>query len=517
MKTTKKLIVMTKAELIALIIALQKEMESLKAENTRLKKIPPKPDIKPSKLGKEEKPKKQRRPLVRQKASKAFEPTESITIKTDSPSDSVVFKGFRTYDVQEIITRVKHIRFYLACWELPDGRTFTEEVPTGYKGSHFGPELRQHVIYQAHQNRVPQKKIQQELLDKGIQISVGQIDAILANETVKFSQEYNEILPAGLSTSKHIHVDDTGARHKGKNGYTTVVCNNVFTYLKSTDSKSRINFLKILTMEENPLYTLNQTACEYAQKQGLQKGAQAWFESQMNGSYTEQEFKELISTKNFSTHVKRVLEEACLYARGRENGLPLGIKIVSDGAGQFKVMDHHSSCWIHAERALKKMVPVNDEEDAEIKRIRGLVWDYYADLLEYQNAPSAEKKACLLEKFDAIFSTPTKGFQLAPVLKRFRDNKNELLVVLDHSYVPLENNLAERDLRHIVIKRKISGGTRSDLGKKSRDVFGSLLKTCQKNGVSSWSYLGDRIKKAELIPNLGDIIRSKNVTPACAP
>jgi len=33
--------------------------------------------------------------------------------------------------------------------------------------------------------------------------------------------------------------------------------------------------------------------------------------------------------------------------------------IVSDDAGQFNVFDH-AWCWIHAERAINKLIPLND-------------------------------------------------------------------------------------------------------------------------------------------------------------
>ncbi|GAM52221.1 hypothetical protein EBME_0684 [bacterium endosymbiont of Mortierella elongata FMR23-6] len=42
-------------------------------------------------------------------------------------------------------------------------------------------------------------------------------------------------------------------------------------------------------------------------------------------------------------------------------------------------------------------------------------------------------------------------------------------------------------------KQKISGGTRSELGRQCRDTFFSLKKTCRKLGISFWDYLTDRI------------------------
>ena len=45
--------------------------------------------------------------------------------------------------------------------------------------------------------------------------------------------------------------------------------------------------------------------------------------------------------------------------------------------------------------------------------------------------------------------------------------------------VPADNNLAERSLRPLVIMRKISGGTRSDEGSKTRLTLASLFGTWQ--------------------------------------
>ena len=47
-------------------------------------------------------------------------------------------------------------------------------------------------------------------------------------------------------------------------------------------------------------------------------------------------------------------------------------------------------------------------------------------------------------------------------------------LVLDQPETPLTNNESERDIRSIVIKRKVSAGTRSDDGKDSRDTLKAL-------------------------------------------
>jgi len=92
-------------------------------------------------------------------------------------------------------------------------------------------------------------------------------------------------------------------------------------------------------------------------------------------------------------------------------------------------------------------------------------------------------------------------------------NKTELLLVLDRPEVPLHTNGSERDLRPQVIRRKISGGTRSELGRACRDAFLGLLLTCAKLGVSFWDYLGHRLGvPGAATPYLPDLVRLRSAT-----
>ncbi|WP_246539938.1 hypothetical protein [sulfur-oxidizing endosymbiont of Gigantopelta aegis] len=70
------------------------------------------------------------------------------------------------------------------------------------------------------------------------------------------------MLTAGINNSTYIHVDDTGSRHDGKNGYCTHVGNETFAWFSSTRYKSRINFLQLLRGAAVD-YTLNDAALDY--------------------------------------------------------------------------------------------------------------------------------------------------------------------------------------------------------------------------------------------------------------
>ncbi|MGC1954662.1 MAG: transposase [Gammaproteobacteria bacterium] len=96
---------------------------------------------------------------------------------------------------------------------------------------------------------------------------------------------------------------------------------------------------------------------------------------------------------------------------------------------------------------------------------------------------------------------------LNQALRRLERNKAELLLVLEKPWLPLHNNLSERDIREYVKKRKISGSTRSAPGQRCRDTFASLKKTCRKHRISFWDYLKDRVSQTNAILPLPEMIR----------
>ena len=116
-------------------------------------------------------------------------------------------------------------------------------------------------------------------------------------------------------------------------------------------------------------------------------------------------------------------------------------------------------------------------------------------------------------RFDELFTTQTHSMSLNSALQRIHHNKAELLLVLERPEIPLHNNLSENAIREYVKRRKISGSTRSEAGRRCRDTFTSLKKTCRKLGVSFWRYLLDRIGRTGRIPRLSELIRHQAISP----
>ena len=131
--------------------------------------------------------------------------------------------------------------------EGPDGEYIVGKLPEHVE-RHFGKTLKCFILYQYYHCHVTQPLIYERLLDMGVDISKGKINEIIVEEKDPFQLEKEDILKAGLETSSYVNVDDTGARHDGKNGCCTHVGNEKFAYFESTESKSRINFRFIVNL-----------------------------------------------------------------------------------------------------------------------------------------------------------------------------------------------------------------------------------------------------------------------------
>jgi hypothetical protein len=348
------------------------------------------------------------------------------------------------------------------------------------------------------------------LHDLEIAISSGQLNNLLTEEQEIFHAEKDALLEAGLQVSTHIQTDDTSARHDGKNGYCTFIGNEFFSWFKSTDSKSRENFLELLRAGHTD-YVLNAGALEYMEQHKLPLCKLALLEE--NKHFADKpEWEAYLQQVGITgpRHIQ-IATEGALTGSLLAHGFSATMGIVSDDAGQFNVF-RHALCWIHAERGINKLVPLNPTHTKHIAWARTQVWDLYADLKAYKTdtaLQTPEFQAEIHARFDEVCRTRTHYQALNQQLKRMAHNKGELLRVLDDPKLPLHNNLSESDIREYVSRRKTSGSTRSENGRRCRDTFTSLKKSCQKLGISFWQYLRDRVAQVNAIPSLADALRAK--------
>jgi hypothetical protein len=497
--------------LLEIIQQQAEQIQQLRDEIAILKGLKPRPKIKPSRLEDDQaKAKYQggKRPGSAKRSKNAeLKVTDEVLLPVvDAPPGSTV-KGYEEIIVQDLEIKAKVIRYRRQRMQLPNGETVLAPLPAGVQG-HFGPELLAYILMQHHHNGVTQPLLLEELHERGIDISAGQLSRILTEDKEAFHQEKEELLPAGLQSSSYINVDDTGARHQGKNGYCLHIGNELFCFFESTDSKSRWNFLEILR-RPNTDYVINDITVAYWQRQEL---AVALIDKLCAGP---QEFADAPAWQarlaelgiSGERHV-RIATEGTLLGSLIAHGVSPELAVMSDGAPQFVVL-LHLLCWIHLERLLARMIPFSEPHRQAIEKIRDRIWELYRALKAFRENPDPAHIPELEARFDALVNLQTDFTTVDGVLKHMADHKPELIRVLQQPELPLHNNLSESHLREYVKKRKISGGTRSASGRRCRDTFASLKKTCRCLGLSFWQYLLDRIKKLGQIPALSDLIRQR--------
>jgi hypothetical protein len=496
------------------IIRLQQErIRQLEDEIARLKGLKPRPRIAPSSLESPPRPPRDphaKRPGSAKRAKTAqLTVTEEIVIRLSDIPPEAVFKGYEDFVVQDLILQPRVIRYRREHWLTPDGKSLVAPLPAEVlPGSHYGVDLICFILHQYHHQHVTQPLLLEQLHQLGIDISAGELCRLITEGKDAFHQEKAELLPAALAVSAYVEVDDTGARHRGHTGACTQVGNELFASFTSTGSKSRLNFLEVLRGPRTD-YVINQAAVAYWRRQRLPL---AMVDRLRRGP---RRFAELAAWR---AHLRRtgiagprhvrIASEGALLGSLIAQGVSPELVVLSDGAGQYDVLAH-AACWIHAERPLARMIPYSEAHRAAIAEVRGEVWELYQDLKRYRRYPEPSRRPDLEARFDAVCGQRTGFPSIDGVLKEMRAHRAALLRVLERPCVPLHTNLSERHLRDYVKKRKISGGTRSESGRRARDTFASLKKTCRELGVNFWAYLQDRVRGVGRIPRLADLIRRK--------
>src|SRR5450631_3835911 len=284
------------------------------------------------------------------------------------------------------------------------------------------------------------------------------------------------------------------------------------TWFRTRSSKSRLNFLDLLRAGYTD-YVLNDAAYDYMRNQGLPAATIARLKAEPETRFSDKAAWQAhlerlgFNALKVTPEPVRVATEGASWGSVQAHEFLCDAVILSDDAGQFNI-GRHALCWVHAERLVHKLDTFNDQHrDAQtrvrglsaltacrcIGPLRGLIWDFYADLKAYQLKPGKRRASTLRARFDRIFLRRTGFVTLDRLLARLHANKAELLMVLERPEIPLHTNGSENDIRCYVTRRKISSGTRSDLGRDCRDAFLGLAKTCARHGVAFWDYLGSRL------------------------
>lgn len=159
---------------------------------------------------------------------------------------------------------------------------------------------------------------------------------------------------------------------------------------------------------------------------------------------------------------------------------PRGV-LVRDDYGAYKHLNMpQQSCWAHLLRNSREKAEKENSSE-EMKNLHQALKEIFRQLKDCVENISLTERKKRYPDFKVKIKNIIHSKYICPDTQKIQTriaNQNEnLITALLYDNVPLTNNIAERNIRKMVVTRKISGGSQSNLGAKTHAVNLSIVKT----------------------------------------
>jgi len=171
----------------------------------------------------------------------------------------------------------------------------------------------------------------------------------------------------------------------------------------------------------------------------------------------------------------------------------------------------HQYCFVHIVRDLKNLT-TEFPDDPEVKRFRSDLMPLLKRSIKLtkKSRPPPDQYKLKAEKLKMDIMTICRQQANHPGVQKFqnifRENEDRLFQWVTYPGVPCENNHAERNLRPVVISRKLSFGCQSERGMKTREIIMSVLHTVGCRGIDAQVFLETILNAICQDPN-SDVVR----------
>ena len=178
----------------------------------------------------------------------------------------------------------------------------------------------------------------------------------------------------------------------------------------------------------------------------------------------------------------------------------LGVMVVDGWGAYLSIISEQQSCMAHLLRKIRKFYksfPGLKEIAAFYVKFRRIIKD--GERLQSLREEFGEEKfsrrfSRLEARLEELLRWPNPDSVLQGVIDKVRRQQPRILTFVCHPGVPCHNNFAEYLIRMGVLKRKISGGSKSREGAKAYAVLLSIHTTCKLRKIPFLRFLKESLK-----------------------
>ena len=187
-----------------------------------------------------------------------------------------------------------------------------------------------------------------------------------------------------------------------------------------------------------------------------------------------------------------------VFALGRSRGkgniedIGCGKVGISDDYGAYRnSFPEHQLCFAHPQRKLRDLAESGEIQEAKREYCKDTYLQFSTLYKTIRQSLGNNISPYLKKRFQETFSqlSEPRALDPAPLAKikvALRKNKEKYFTFLNHPGIPVDNNKAERCLRHLVLKRKISFGSKTQRGAETTSILASVILSLKWNDPENW-------------------------------
>lgn len=170
--------------------------------------------------------------------------------------------------------------------------------------------------------------------------------------------------------------------------------------------------------------------------------------------------------------------------------------LVTDGYGAYSSHPQRQHCLAHL---IRKAIALTAAIDQETRQLAQWLLEELRELIhtiaEADGDDPDDPVAVRLYKV-SLLARSAEHAKLKALAREILNDWDAVVAFVHHPELPPTNNEAERALRHAVIARRISYGTRTSEGSLAYCSLLSVIETCRLRQVNPWTYIANVIALA---------------------